>query len=97
MNKAEFQKEALDSIINHNSNCIFTAATGVGKSKVAIDYLKHCMSQILYPKFLIVVPTEKLRDENFKPLEQLTLEPYERDHAVVTGIYRPAPEDIPQE
>lgn len=26
--------------------------------------------------------------ENMKPQEQLTLEPYERDHAVVVGIYR---------
>jgi fibrillarin-like rRNA methylase len=24
----------------------------------------------------------------FKPAEQLTLEPYERDHAIVTGSYR---------
>ena len=31
----------------------------------------------------------KLQEENFKPLEQLTLEPYERDHAVVVGQYRP--------
>ena len=31
----------------------------------------------------------KLQEENFKPLEQLTLEPYERDHAVVVGTYRP--------
>ena len=30
----------------------------------------------------------KLQEENFKPLEQLTLEPYERDHAVVVGTYR---------
>lgn len=26
--------------------------------------------------------------ENMKPQEQLTLEPYERDHAVVVGVYR---------
>jgi rRNA 2'-O-methyltransferase fibrillarin len=31
---------------------------------------------------------EKLKQEKIKPLEQLTLEPYERDHAVVVGIYR---------
>ena len=30
----------------------------------------------------------KLKAEKIKPLEQLTLEPYERDHAVVVGIYR---------
>ena len=32
---------------------------------------------------------QKLREEKFKPLEQLTLEPYERDHCVVTGEYKP--------
>jgi rRNA 2'-O-methyltransferase fibrillarin len=31
----------------------------------------------------------KLQAENFKPLEQLTLEPYERDHAIVISEYRP--------
>lgn len=29
-----------------------------------------------------------MSSENMKPQEQLTLEPYERDHAVVVGIYR---------
>merc|ERR1712157_442778 len=29
--------------------------------------------------------------EKMKPQEQVTLEPYERDHAVVVGIYRPPP------
>jgi rRNA 2'-O-methyltransferase fibrillarin len=31
----------------------------------------------------------KLQAENFRPLEQITLEPYERDHAVVIAEYRP--------
>jgi rRNA 2'-O-methyltransferase fibrillarin len=30
-----------------------------------------------------------LRLSDFKPLEYVTLEPFERDHAVVIGIYRP--------
>ena len=33
---------------------------------------------------------KKLQAENFKPAEQITLEPYKRDHAVVVGTYRPA-------
>ena len=32
---------------------------------------------------------DKLTAEGLKPLEQLTLEPYERDHAAVIGVYRP--------
>lgn len=30
---------------------------------------------------------QKLREERIKPLEQLTLEPYERDHCIVVGKY----------
>jgi len=30
-----------------------------------------------------------MKAEQMKPQEQLTLEPYERDHAVVVGVYRP--------
>jgi rRNA 2'-O-methyltransferase fibrillarin len=33
---------------------------------------------------------KKLQQEQLKPQEQLTLEPYERDHAVVVGVYRSA-------
>merc|ERR1719427_1027379 len=32
---------------------------------------------------------KKLQADQLKPQEQLTLEPYERDHAVVVGVYRP--------
>ena len=32
---------------------------------------------------------KKMKAEQMKPQEQLTLEPYERDHAVVVGVYRP--------
>ena len=34
---------------------------------------------------------QKLSDEGLKPQEQLTLEPYERDHCTIVGVYRPAP------
>ena len=37
---------------------------------------------------LIIILIKKLQEENFKPSEQLTLEPYERDHAIVVGGYR---------
>jgi len=30
-----------------------------------------------------------MKDEGLTPEEYLTLEPYERDHAVVVGSYRP--------
>ncbi|PHT53276.1 putative mediator of RNA polymerase II transcription subunit 36b [Capsicum baccatum] len=31
---------------------------------------------------------KKLQAEQFKPIEQVTLEPFERDHACVVGAYR---------
>jgi rRNA 2'-O-methyltransferase fibrillarin len=31
---------------------------------------------------------KKLQAEQFKPAEQVTLEPFERDHACVVGGYR---------
>jgi rRNA 2'-O-methyltransferase fibrillarin len=31
-----------------------------------------------------------MREMGIKPKEQLTLEPFERDHAMVTGIYQRA-------
>lgn len=44
------------------------------------------------------VPAEKvfadevnwLKKNEFKPLEQVTLEPYEKNHAIIAGLYRPA-------
>jgi rRNA 2'-O-methyltransferase fibrillarin len=39
---------------------------------------------------------QKLKEEKFKPVERISLEPYERDHIVVCGIYRPAAEDLPE-
>ena len=39
--------------------------------------------------FLLLAQVKKLKEMGFKPKEQLTLEPYERDHAVVVGLYRP--------
>ena len=38
---------------------------------------------------VIAREVKKLQEERIKPQEQLTLEPYERDHALVVGVYRP--------
>ena len=42
------------------------------------------------PALVFAQEVNKLKEENFKPEEQITLEPYERDHAVVVGEYRAA-------
>ena len=37
---------------------------------------------------MFVGEIKKLQADKLKPQEQITLEPYERDHAVVVGVYR---------
>lgn len=51
----------------------------------------NCVDSTAKPEAVFAGEVAKLKSEKFKPQEQLTLEPYERDHAVVVGIYRPPP------
>lgn len=63
--KAIIQKEAIEAI-QQPGNWIVTIATGGGKSKIAIDYaIEEEKRQRKLLKVLLVVPTEKLRDENW--------------------------------
>ncbi len=48
-----------------------------------------CIDSTASPEAVFAREVQKLQAENFKPLEQLTLEPYERDHAVLIAEYRP--------
>lgn len=50
----------------------------------------NCIDSTAPAEVVFAREVKKLQEEGFKPLEQITLEPYERDHAVVTGIYRAA-------
>lgn len=45
------------------------------------------------PEAVFAREVKKLQAEQLKPQEQLTLEPYDRDHAVVVGVYR-APKKV---
>lgn len=63
--KDKIQKEALNSIILNEGNGIIAAATGAGKTKIAIDYIE-LLRKSGKKIFLWVVPTEKLRDEGIK-------------------------------
>lgn len=55
-----------------------------------ISIKANCIDSTAEPAVVFANEIQKLVAENFKPAEQLTLEPYERDHAVVVGSYRPA-------
>merc|ERR1719440_1899199 len=47
-----------------------------------------CIDSTATPEAVFAAEVAKLQKDQFKPKEQLTLEPYERDHAVVVGLYR---------
>ena len=51
----------------------------------------NCIDSTAAPEAVFAGEVKKLMAEKLKPAEQLTLEPYERDHAVVVGTYRPPP------
>jgi rRNA 2'-O-methyltransferase fibrillarin len=49
----------------------------------------NCIDSTADPNVVFASQIAELKKQGFKPKEQVTLEPYERDHAVVTGIYKP--------
>ncbi|KAK6469717.1 rRNA 2'-O-methyltransferase fibrillarin-like [Huso huso] len=56
-----------------------------------ISIKANCIDSTAAPEAVFAAEVKKMTQENMKPQEQLTLEPYERDHAVVVGVYRPPP------
>ena len=56
-----------------------------------ISIKASCIDSTAEPAAVFMEEIRKMKDEKMKPQEQLTLEPYERDHAVVVGTYRPGP------
>lgn len=62
--KKKVQQEALDALMLNGGRGLIAMATGSGKSKVAIDYLKKNVKK--EDKILLIVPTEKLRDRDWE-------------------------------
>jgi rRNA 2'-O-methyltransferase fibrillarin len=54
-----------------------------------ISIKANCIDSTASPEAVFAQVRDELVKQQFKPLEQITLEPYERDHAVVTGVFRP--------
>ncbi|KAM3131771.1 hypothetical protein pb186bvf_016167 [Paramecium bursaria] len=52
-----------------------------------ISIKANCIDSTNKPEVVFQHEIQRLRDEGLTPKEQLTLEPYERDHAVVIGEY----------
>jgi rRNA 2'-O-methyltransferase fibrillarin len=54
---------------------------------VVISIKASCIDSTIEPDIIFANEVEELKKSSFKPLEQVTLEPYERDHAMVSGVY----------
>uniref|UniRef100_A0A915DX94 rRNA 2'-O-methyltransferase fibrillarin n=1 Tax=Ditylenchus dipsaci TaxID=166011 RepID=A0A915DX94_9BILA len=53
-----------------------------------ISIKANCIDSTAEPEAVFAAEVNKLREKQFKPIEQVTLEPYERDHAIVVAQYR---------
>ena len=56
---------------------------------IVMSIKANCVDSTAPPEAVFAAEVKKLQQDNIKPLEQISLEPYERDHAVVTGKFRP--------
>ncbi|XP_074094894.1 rRNA 2'-O-methyltransferase fibrillarin isoform X2 [Cotesia typhae] len=58
-----------------------------------ISIKASCIDSTAQPEAVFQSEVNKLVADKLKPQEQITLEPYERDHAVVVGVFRPPPKN----
>ncbi|GFY13193.1 rRNA 2'-O-methyltransferase fibrillarin [Trichonephila clavipes] len=58
-----------------------------------ISIKASCVDSTATPEAVVASEIENLRSEKLKPLESVTLEPYERDHTVIVGVYRSSPKE----
>lgn len=52
---------------------------------IVISIKASCIDSTMPPEVVFARELENLKEQQLKPLEQVTLEPYERDHAMVSG------------
>lgn len=53
-----------------------------------ISIKANCVDSVAAPEAVFAGECDKLRKEKFKPREQVTLEPFERGHAMLVAQYR---------
>jgi rRNA 2'-O-methyltransferase fibrillarin len=53
-----------------------------------ISIKANCIDSVAPAAHVFAQQVAELKKHQFRPKEQISLEPYERDHAVVTGYYR---------
>ena len=53
-----------------------------------ISIKASCIDSTAPPEAVFAREVKKLQEMQLRPKEQVTLEPYERDHAMVVGVFR---------
>ena len=71
-----------------NINCTHKQ---IEDTPISLIFQANCIDSTAEAEVVFAGEVKKMQAEKMKPQEQVTLEPYERDHAVVVGIYRPPP------
>ncbi|KIW54389.1 rRNA 2'-O-methyltransferase fibrillarin [Exophiala xenobiotica] len=69
-------------IVGLNAHLFLKAGGGV-----LVSIKANCIDSTAKPEVVFASEVKKMREERIKPKEQLTLEPFERDHCIVAGIY----------
>lgn len=54
---------------------------------VVISVKASCIDSTVEPSVVFAREVQKMREERIRPQEQLTLEPYERNHCIIVGRY----------
>ncbi|PKY08583.1 Fibrillarin [Aspergillus campestris IBT 28561] len=70
-------------IVGLNAHMFLKAEGGV-----IVSIKANCIDSTAKPEVVFAREVQKMRDEKIKPREQLTLEPFERDHCIVSGLYK---------
>ncbi|KAM0675804.1 Small subunit processome complex component [Gurleya vavrai] len=60
---------------------------------VLISIKANCVDSTRAPSEIFSMEVDKMKKESIKPKEQVGLEPFEKDHAIVVGIFRPTKKD----
>ncbi|KOS42378.1 hypothetical protein ACN38_g6734 [Penicillium nordicum] len=70
-------------IVGLNAHMFLKAEGGV-----IVSIKANCIDSTAKPEVVFAKEVQKMREEKIKPKEQLTLEPFERDHCIVAGVYK---------
>jgi len=70
-------------IVTHNASYFLK-----NNGSILISIKASCVDSTASPEAVFASEVDKLRKDGCKPKEQLTLEPYHRDHALVLAVYR---------